>query len=237
MKTSQIIYDTNSQLNGEIDVPGDKSISHRSLIFSALANGESVIIGLLEGEDVLRTAQALKDMGVDISKDVKNNCWKVKGSGLAGLMPPKNYLDMGNSGTSARLLMGLVSSFNFKSFFKGDASLSKRPMKRVFDPLRKMGAEIEAIDDNNLPALITGKNQLMPINYEMPVASAQLKSSILLASLNTSGTTTIIEPVKCRNHTELMMEALGLNIKCQDIEINGKIGTKITFNGNQEFLS
>ena len=215
-------------------VPGDKSISHRSLIFSALANGVSSISGLLEGEDVLKTAQALEKMGVEIEKNY-GDTWKVNGSGLSGLMEPDNVLDMGNSGTSSRLLMGLVSSFNFNSFFTGDASLRKRPMKRVFDPIQEIGGQIHARSNNTLPALIIGSDEALPINYQMRVASAQVKSAILLAALNIAGQTTIIEPEKCRDHTEIMMRFLGLDIKSEDIKIDGKIGTKITFTGNQEF--
>jgi 3-phosphoshikimate 1-carboxyvinyltransferase len=219
---------------GNIVAPGDKSISHRSLIFSALANGVSSISGLLEGEDVLKTAQALEEMGVEIKRN-PGKTWEVNGSGLCGLMEPKDVLCMGNSGTSSRLLMGLVSSFNFRSFFTGDESLRKRPMKRVFIPLREIGAKIESSSNNTLPALIIGSDQALPINYRMNIASAQVKSAILLAALNISGTTTIIEPIKCRDHTEIMMKSLGIDIKSEDVEINGKIGTKISFCGNQEF--
>ena len=231
---------TNQSLAGLITVPGDKSISHRSLIFSALANGVSTISGLLEGEDVIKTAKALENMGVEIEKNYAredNNLWKVNGVGICGLQEPSSILDMGNSGTSCRLLMGLVSSFNFKTSFTGDDSLRKRPMKRVFDPITQIGAKIEASKNSTLPALIIGTNDALPINYTMNVASAQVKSAILLAALNISGTTTIIEPEKCRDHTEIMMRSLGIDIKSQDIEIEGKIGTKITFNGNQTFNS
>ncbi len=224
----------NKPLLGEISVPGDKSISHRSLIFAALANGVSTITGLLEGEDVVKTALALESMGVEIEKNY-GGVWKVNGVGLCGLQEPKDVLDMGNSGTSSRLLMGLVSSFNFNSFFTGDDSLKKRPMKRVFDPIKEIGAQIYSRSNDTLPALIIGTDNPLPINYKMTVASAQVKSCILLSALNIAGTTTIIEPEKCRDHSEIMMRSLGLDVKSEDIEIDGKIGTKITFNGNKEF--
>lgn len=229
-----ISSNTSNSLSGEISVPGDKSISHRSLIFAALANGSSTIEGLLEGEDVIKTALALENMGVEIEKNY-GGVWKVNGVGIAGLSEPNDVLDMGNSGTSSRLLMGLVSSFNFKSFFTGDASLRKRPMKRVFDPIKEIGAQIYSRSNDTLPALIIGTSNPLPITYTMKVASAQVKSAILLSALNTAGTTTIIEPEKCRDHSEIMMRSLGLDIKSEDIEIDGKIGTKITFNGNKEF--
>lgn len=224
----------NQALKGEISVPGDKSISHRSLIFSALANGQSTIFGLLEGEDVLKTALALENMGVEIEKNF-GGIWKVNGVGVCGLQEPQDILDMGNSGTSSRLLIGLVSSLNFNSFFTGDSSLRKRPMRRVFEPAEAIGAKITSRSENRLPAVIVGSDFPLPLNHKMRVASAQVKSSILLAALNISGTTKIIEPVKCRDHSEIMMRSLGLDIKSEDIEIDGKIGTKITFNGNQEF--
>ena len=231
-----ISLNNNSPLIGEIVIPGDKSISHRSLIFGALANGVSTIEGLLEGEDVIKTAIALESMGVEIEKNF-GGIWKVNGVGVCGLTEPKDVLDMGNSGTSSRLLMGLVSSFHFNSFFTGDASLRKRPMKRVFDPIKEIGAQIYSRSNDTLPALIIGASDPLPINYTMKVASAQVKSAILLSALNIGGTTTIIEPEKCRDHSEIMMRSLGLDIKSEDIEINGKIGTKITFNGNKEFDS
>ena len=207
---------TTTALKGKITVAGDKSISHRALIFSSLANGISNISGLLEGEDVLRTATALKKMGARIKRletKNENNIWQVNGVGYAGLQKPDSILDMGNSGTSTRLLMGLVTPFNFSTSFTGDDSLIKRPMKRVFEPLKEIGAEIIARDENLLPATIIGTDEPMPITYEMKVASAQIKSAIMLAALNINGTTTIIEPEKCRDHTEIMMQYLGLDIE------------------------
>lgn len=216
-------------LKGEITVAGDKSISHRSLIFAALAHGESKITGLLEGEDVLKTAAALRSMGVEIER--KSDCWIVNGSGVAGLMEPTDVLDMGNSGTSARLMAGLVTPYNFTSFFTGDASLRKRPMGRVFEPIKQFGAQIISRQNGLMPFAIVGAKDALPIEYKMKMASAQVKSCILLASLTTRGTTTIIEPEKCRDHSEIMMRYLGLKIATE----NFNNGTKISYSGLQEF--
>lgn len=227
-------YKKDIALKGEITVAGDKSISHRSLIFSALAHGKSKITGLLEGEDVLKTAAALSLMGVEITKN-NDKSWEVNGSGIVGLSEPSDVIDMGNSGTAARLLAGLVTPYNFTSFFTGDSSLRKRPMARVFEPIKQFGAKVIARQGNLMPFAIIGAKDPLPITYEMKVASAQVKSCILLASLGTRGETVIIEPEKCRDHSELMMKDLGLNIKIEDIKINNKIGTKISYCGFQEF--
>lgn len=216
-------------LKGEIFVAGDKSISHRSLIFAALAHGKSKITGLLEGEDVLKTAAALRLMGVAIEK--KSEGWEVNGSGVAGLMEPTDILDMGNSGTSSRLMAGLVTPYNFTSFFTGDASLRKRPMGRVFEPIKQFGAQIISRQNGLMPFAVIGAKDPLPIEYKMKMASAQVKSCILLASLATRGTTTIIEPEKCRDHTEIMMSYLGLKISRSNFEN----GTKISYSGLQEF--
>lgn len=228
--SSLISYKTNTPLIGEITVPGDKSISHRSLIFAALANGISKISGLLEGEDVIRTAEALNKMGARI-KQISPGNWEVNGIGYCGLRHADEVLDMGNSGTSTRLLMGLVSTYDFSTTFTGDASLRKRPMKRVFDPLSQIGANFKATENNTLPATIIGTDEPLPITYKMNIASAQVKSAILLAALNIKGTTTIIEPEKSRDHTEIMMKYLGLDIKFESFEN----GNKIIFNGCQDF--
>ncbi|MFT7087860.1 MAG: 3-phosphoshikimate 1-carboxyvinyltransferase [Rickettsiales bacterium] len=222
----------NIPLKGEIKVAGDKSISHRALIFSSLANGISNISGLLEGEDVLRTASALTKMGAKI-KNLGSGNWQVNGIGYCGLQEPDDILDMGNSGTSTRLLMGLVSPYDFKSTFTGDASLRFRPMKRVFDPIKEIGAEVIARQEILLPATIIGTNEPLPITFQMKMASAQVKSAIMLAALNVKGTTTIIEPEKCRDHTEIMMKYLGLNVNVDPLNK----GNKITINGCQDFDS
>jgi len=230
--TPLISFSTTAALKGEINVAGDKSISHRALIFSSLANGISNISGLLEGEDVLRTAEALRKMGATIER-LDNGTWQVNGVGYCGLQEPDSVLDMGNSGTSTRLLMGLVSTFNFKTSFTGDESLVKRPMKRVFDPLKEIGAQIIATNDNLLPATIIGTDEPLPIAYELKVASAQIKSAIMLAALNINGETIIIEPEKCRDHSEIMMQYLGLDVKVEELEK----GRKITVNGCNDFAA
>lgn len=237
MESSKLVVKNSGiSLTGEIEVAPDKSISHRSLIFAALGFGESKITGLLQGHDVLNTAKALELMGIDIERgfDEKINkpVWKVNGMGMYGLTQPKNVLDMGNSGTAARLLAGLVSSRDFTSFFIGDGSLTNRPMKRVFDPIKQIGGQVNARDDRFMPFSIIGAADPLPIDYEMKIASAQVKSAILLAALNIHGRTTIIEPNKCRDHTEIMMKYLGLNI---DIEPYGDNGTKISYEGMQEY--
>jgi 3-phosphoshikimate 1-carboxyvinyltransferase len=220
---------TDIALSGEIIIAPDKSISHRSIIFASLANGKSKIYNLLEGEDVLKTINAMRLMGVDIVK--KENYYEVNGSGIVGLLEPSDIIDMGNSGTSTRLLAGLVCPYNFTSFFTGDASLRKRPMGRVFEPIQKFGAQIISRKNNLSPFAIIGNQDAMPIEYVMKMASAQVKSCILLASLAVKGTTTIIEPEKCRDHTEIMMKYLGLKITQE----NFNHGTKISYNGLQEF--
>jgi len=224
----------NISLKGEVIVAGDKSISHRALIFAALANGKSKISGLLEGEDVLKTAAALRLMGVEISRG-DDAVWQVNGCGISGLKEPSDILDMGNSGTAARLMAGLVASYDFTSFFTGDNSLRKRPMGRVFEPIQMIGAKVLARQNNLMPFAIIGAKNPLPIEYVMKVASAQVKSCILLASLKINGLTTIIEPEKCRDHTEIMMRYLGLEITTQDFEAKGKIATKISYHGLQEF--
>lgn len=215
-------------LTGRIKVPGDKSISHRSLIMGALAIGQSRISGLLEGEDVLNTGHAMKAMGADISK-ASNGDWLVHGVGVGGLSQPEIPLDMGNSGTGARLIMGLVSTYPFATDFIGDASLSGRPMKRVTDPLEKFGAKFKGAKGMTLPLTVEGISDPMPIEYKVPVASAQVKSAILLAALNTPGKTTVIEPTPTRDHTERMFEHFGV-----DIEIKG---TAITVTGQPELAA
>jgi 3-phosphoshikimate 1-carboxyvinyltransferase len=198
-------------LAGTVQVPGDKSISHRSLMLSALAVGESRIEGLLEGEDVLATAAAMRAMGADIQRD-DDGVWHVHGVGVGGLMQPETALDMGNSGTSTRLLMGLLASHDLTATFTGDASLSKRPMGRVIDPLSTMGAEFTASPGGRLPLTMRGISPAVPIEYRLPVASAQVKSAILLAGLNTPGITRVIEPVPTRDHSERMLRGFGADL-------------------------
>ncbi len=227
-------YKKDVALSGEIKVAGDKSISHRSLIFAALAHGESKISGLLEGEDVLKTAAALRLMGVEITK--KSDAWIVNGSGVAGLLEPDDVLDMGNSGTAARLLAGLVAPYEFTSFFTGDASLRKRPMDRVFEPIKQFGGKIISRQNGLMPFAIVGTKDALPIEYKMKMASAQVKSCILLTSLAVRGTTVIFEPEKCRDHTEIMMRYLGLKITSENFYSDkNSLGTKISYSGLQDF--
>lgn len=218
-------------IKGEFDVAQDKSISHRSLIFASLAHGKSRIFNLLEGEDVIKTSHALRSMGVEINK--RNDHLEVSGVGIAGLSESTDMLDMGNSGTAARLLAGLVTPYNFTSFFSGDASLRKRPMGRVFDPIKEFGAKIIARQGNLMPFAIIGNKNPTPISYHMKMASAQVKSCILLASLATKGITTIFEPEKCRDHTEIMIKDLGLKI---EVTPSGS-GNIIKYEGMQDFAA
>ncbi|MGE7207023.1 3-phosphoshikimate 1-carboxyvinyltransferase [Sphingomonas sp. NPDC019816] len=198
-------------LRGTIAVPGDKSISHRSLMLSALAVGESRVEGLLEGEDVLATAAAMRAMGADIVRQ-DDGVWVIHGVGVGGLLQPEVALDMGNSGTSTRLLMGLVASHPITATFIGDASLSKRPMGRVIDPLSQMGAQFQDTPGGRLPLMVRGISPAVPIRYTLPVASAQVKSAILLAGLNTPGETTVIEPIATRDHSERMLAGFGAEL-------------------------
>ena len=198
-------------LSGRVRVPGDKSISHRALMLSALCVGESRIEGLLEGEDVHATAAALRAMGAGIERD-DHGCWIVHGVGVGGLLQPQGALEMGNSGTSTRLLMGLVASHAVSATFTGDASLSRRPMKRVMDPLSTMGADFTASHGGRLPIMVRGACPAVPITYRLPMASAQVKSAILLAGLNTPGVTRVIEPVATRDHSERMLKGFGAEL-------------------------
>jgi 3-phosphoshikimate 1-carboxyvinyltransferase len=212
-----------------VTVPGDKSISHRALMLSALAVGESKIAGLLEGEDVLATAAALRAMGATIEK--RGSTWHVHGVGVGGLMQPQTALEMGNSGTSTRLLTGLVASHPVTATFTGDASLSKRPMGRVIDPLSTMGADFRASPGNSLPLIVRGACPAIPIEYRLPVASAQVKSAILLAGLNTPGITRVIEPRPTRDHSERMLAGFGADLTA---EIDGQGVRTISIRGEAE---
>ena len=199
------------RLQGTIAVPGDKSISHRALILGALSVGESTIRGLLEGADVLATAQALRAYGADIQRGA-DAVWRVNGVGVGGLMAPRDILDLGNSGTGARLLLGLAASHGITSVFTGDASLRQRPMQRVITPLQQMGARFEAAAGGRLPITVVGSRRAMPIEYRLPVPSAQIKSAVLLAGLNAPGRTTVIEPRPSRDHTEHLLRHFGAEV-------------------------
>jgi len=195
-------------LSGRATVPGDKSLSHRALLFGALAAGESRITGLLEGADVLATAEALRALGVELEREGEGR-WRVHGRGLGGLAEPDRPLDLGNSGTGARLLLGVLAGHPFTTFLTGDESLRARPMGRAIEPLCRMGAAVLARSGQRLPLAITGTNELMPIRCEQPVASAQVKSAVLLAGLHAAGRTTVIEPRPSRDHTERLLGQLG----------------------------
>ncbi|MEN3746807.1 3-phosphoshikimate 1-carboxyvinyltransferase [Sphingomonas sp. HF-S3] len=216
-------------LRGTVTVPGDKSISHRSLMFGALAVGESRIEGLLEGEDVLATAAAMRAMGATIERG-EDAVWRVHGVGVGGLMQPAQALDMGNSGTSTRLLMGLVASHPITATFIGDASLSSRPMGRAIEPLSQMGAEFNASPGGRLPLMVRGLCPAVPIEYRLPVASAQVKSAVLLAGLNTPGVTRVIEPVPTRDHSERMLKGFGAELTVEE----GPDGRIISIRGEAE---
>lgn len=217
------------RLSGTVRVPGDKSISHRSLMLGSLAIGTTRISGLLEGEDVLATAAAMRAMGASIERG-DDGVWTVDGVGVGGLLQPATALDMGNSGTSTRLLMGLIASHAITATFTGDASLSSRPMGRVIEPLSLMGADITASPGGRLPLMVRGINPAVPITYTLPVASAQVKSAILLAGLNTPGITTVIEPVPTRDHSERMLSGFGAEITSED----GPDGRIISIRGEAE---
>ncbi|MCB2076974.1 MAG: 3-phosphoshikimate 1-carboxyvinyltransferase [Novosphingobium sp.] len=206
-------------LKGRIRVPGDKSISHRSIMLGALAVGETRISGLLEGEDVLATAAAMRAMGATVEREGEGE-WRVHGVGVGSLLQPQAALDMGNSGTSTRLLMGLVASHPITASFIGDASLSKRPMGRVIEPLSQMGADFTASPGGTLPLMLRGASPAVPITYRLPVASAQVKSAVLLAGLNTPGITTVIEPVPTRDHSERMLRGFGAELSV-DLDDDG----------------
>ena len=210
-----------ARLAGRIRVPGDKSISHRSLMLSALAVGESRVEGLLEGEDVLATAAAMRAMGATIERG-DDAIWRIHGVGVGGLLQPTQALEMGNSGTSTRLLMGLVASHPITATFTGDASLSARPMARVTVPLAQMGASFEASPGTRLPLMVRGACPAVPIEYELPVASAQVKSAVLLAALNTPGITRVIEPVPTRDHSERMLAGFGAQLTVEQ-EPRGRV--------------
>ncbi|EIF38353.1 MULTISPECIES: 3-phosphoshikimate 1-carboxyvinyltransferase [unclassified Streptococcus] len=214
-----------NHLNGSIRVPGDKSISHRSIIFGSLAEGETKVYDILRGEDVLSTMQVFRDLGVEIED--KDGVVTIQGVGMDGLKAPQNALDMGNSGTSIRLISGVLAGADFEVEMFGDDSLSKRPMDRVTLPLKKMGVSISGQTERDLPPLhLKGTKNLKPIHYELPIASAQVKSALIFAALQAQGQSVIIEKECTRNHTEDMLRQFG-----GDLSVDGK---KITVQGPQK---
>ncbi len=198
-------------LSGSVRAPGDKSISHRALIFGALAKGTTTVIGLLEGDDILRTSDAVQSFGAKI-KRLKDGTWHIAGRGTKGWKTPKASIDFGNAGTSVRLVMGAASGFDLQADYTGDTSLSARPMNRVLDPLTKMGAKFTSTS-GKLPVRQIKGGHLKAVSYTPPHASAQVKSAILLAGLNTAGTTEIIESRPTRDHSENMLEAFGVPLR------------------------
>jgi 3-phosphoshikimate 1-carboxyvinyltransferase len=220
-------------LSGRVAVPGDKSISHRALMLGALAVGRTEIDGLLEGEDVLATAAALRAMGADIARQ-SDGRWIVHGVGLGGLAEPADVVDLGNSGTAARLLLGILATHPFTTFVTGDASLRSRPMRRVIEPLSQFGARFLAREGGRLPLAVTGAADPVPQVYRLPVPSAQVKSAVLLAGLNTPGETTVIEPQPTRDHTERMLGHFGATVT---VEPDADGARRITVTGYPELTA
>ena len=230
MRMSKLISRKTDTFEGHARIPGDKSISHRALMFGALTIGETMISGLLEGEDVLNTAAAMRAMGAQVEKS-GDGLWRTHGVGIGNLQSPQEPLEMGNSGTSTRLLIGLIGGHPIKATFTGDASLSKRPMQRVITPLELMGATFESAEGGRLPLTVQGPEDTLSIEYKTPVASAQIKSAVLLAGLNARGATTVIEEKPTRDHTEKMLQHLGVDVKTEQLE-DGSYA--ITLIGQQE---
>ncbi len=230
---SGLIAHPSSRLHGEVRLPGDKSISHRALIMGALAVGKTRIHGLLEGDDVMRTAAALRQLGAVITRD-GDGTWQVHGRGVGGFDEPETVLDLGNSGTGVRLLMGAVAGLPATTFFTGDASLRRRPMERVTRPLAEMGVQVLAREGGRLPLACTGPQVLLPIDYILPVASAQVKSAILLAGIAAPGITTVIEPHPTRDHTETLLDQFGATVETEE-QADG--GRRVSVTGEPELAA
>ena len=217
-------------LRGRLRPPGDKSISHRAMIFGLLTVGATRIEGLLEGEDVLRTAAACQALGATMSRD--GSAWVVHGMGIGSLLAPRETLDFGNAGTGSRLMLGVVGGHPIRACFDGDASLRKRPMRRILDPLELMGVNVvEQAEGGRCPIVIEGSSAPTPIEYRTPVASAQIKSAVLLAGLNSPGRTTVIESEASRDHTEKMLAFFGADVT---VEPHGEAGRKISLQGRPD---
>ncbi len=225
-----------NDLRGTIQVPGDKSISHRALMFSAMAIGQSSITGLLEAEDVINTAKAMAALGATVERyndPEKGGIWKVSGLGVGGFNQPHDIIDFGNSGTGVRLCAGLVATCPITVKFTGDDSLRSRPMKRITDPLRLFGTQIDTLEGEMLPMRIKGAVNATPVQYTLPVASAQVKSAVLLAGLNAPGTTSVFEPEATRDHTEKMLQAFGAKISVEETDS----GRLISVEGQHELTA
>ncbi|WP_159994821.1 3-phosphoshikimate 1-carboxyvinyltransferase [Roseomonas sp. 18066] len=219
-------------LAGRLTVAGDKSISHRALMFGALAVGRTEITGLLEGEDVLRTAAAMRALGATVDR-LGDGHWQVSGRGVGGLVEPEDVLDMGNSGTAARLICGLLAGHPLYAVLTGDGSLRKRPMKRVMDPLSASGARFSSRAGGRLPLTIEGATDPMPLDYRLPMASAQVKSAVMLAGLCARGVTRVIEPEATRDHTENMLRHFGATVRVA-VEGHGRV---IELDGQPELIA
>jgi len=220
-------------LSGRVRLPGDKSISHRALMFGGLAVGETTIDGLLEGEDVLSTAAAMRALGAEISRDGDGR-WHVWGRGVGALSEPEDVLDMGNSGTGARLLLGILASHPLTAVLTGDASLRRRPMARVTEPLSACGATFIAREGGRLPLTVIGARDPLALDYRLPVPSAQVKSAVLLAGLNAPGTTRVVERESTRDHSERMLRHFGAEIVSREIDDEGHPAREILLSGQPE---
>src|SRR5580698_1154565 len=221
-------------LAGRVRVPGDKSISIRALILGALAVGGTRVSGLLEGEDVINTAQTLRALGAHVER-IGERQWLLRGVGVGGFAQPAAALDFGNSGTGCRLMLGAVAGCPVTATFDGDASLRKRPMRRVLDPLERIGAHTLTANDGRLPLQLAGAREPIPIVYEPPVASAQLKSAVLLAGLAAPGETVVIEVEATRDHTEKMLTHFGAKVRVEPEGTDGN-GRRITLTGQPELV-
>lgn len=218
---AEIVTEPIRTLKGEIELPGDKSISHRAVMIGSIASGPTLIKNFLAGEDVLRTIEAFRAMGIEI-KERGDGTLSIDGKGPRGLLQPEQAIYLGNSGTSMRLILGILAGQPFRCELTGDESLSRRPMRRVTQPLRDMGAKVSGTDDANFAPLLIEGGRLSPIDYKCPIASAQVKSAILLAGLYASGQTTITEPAKSRDHTERMLQFFGADLSVRDLTVSIK---------------
>ncbi|MCY4542272.1 MAG: 3-phosphoshikimate 1-carboxyvinyltransferase [Rhodobacteraceae bacterium] len=212
----RLVAKPSSGLTGTVSIPGDKSISHRAILLGAMAVGETRVTGLLEAEDVLSTIAATRLLGASVERS-KGGEWRVWGVGTGGFHEPDNVIDCGNSGTGARLLIGAVSTVPIVATFTGDRSLRSRPMQRVIDPMQRFGARIQARDGGRLPLTVRGASNAVPLVYELPVPSAQVKTAVMLAGLSAPGETCVVEPVATRDHTERMLGAFGASIRIEEL--------------------